>query len=1128
MDTEEAAPAAASSAPLTLSVKMLDSTVHTVVISQENPQVLDLRREVASVAEVPVERQRLIFRGAVLRDDKSLADYHLENGHVLHLVVKPEEPRPNNPGAPPGAPQPRRRHHHHHHHHHPHNPQGQRLGRPANPIMLRVTGFPRGDNLTFQTRAIGIPRGGNLTFENIRSIVTSVLQALQLPASAAQRGGASAAAAAMTASVHANRRQSGRAHIAQTTLADVNTALDRLGSPQIPTEQLPEDSVEALQFLVGAVVNVQRALIERNEALRGSLPSGVENVANDRAETQRLASAASDFALSANISNGLTGLAAAIVGTSEAERRAASQDQQTGAAENSPDQVDSQPTANEAPQGAAEEQTQRAQQGGVQFQTGFTYESNGTQDASNVVDMVVNGFTPLISNVVNMLVQSQQDGNQGGATGNRDVQDQPVPGETTDQQRTPGDATNEQQAQSGARNQQQGTGSQASQQRLPQVHVPMQDGNSVSQLIPNIAPVIQGILQSLTEQRQRQQAAHQPGSETPADTTGGNVDSDVRFHVNVHRHQTAGQNAETGPASVTHVHVHTHRNPPSQNAQTPRSQGPPAEQGASVEAHNGSDPGLGERAEGPLRSEPRSEPAAQGGPQSDNPELAEYANLFGRIMNEIQSSASAQGAGVQGPSPSVGHLVRNAMEGSSLNSTDESELEGLLRHAMENVSIVQLMGVLNGNFEFVQSMRQPVRTYCLENFTEMDSSAEGADALADRLLNDDLEKFITELDNELATSDRRRPDSRTARERILPILHRRSREIMRCIMDERIQDEEFPSLASSLLDWTVGECAYNLSNMMIGGWPDAQNFIRRLVSTHGQELCGAELGMVMAMGSGLLLRYATDSRGRWIQQLNRSGDERTEPTSVNDVQTDAPAPAAHGNAGVGERSIPSGAAVEATPASRAVETSQSMGAPAEAEDSNLDALLDEVAELVNEEDESMEDLVEALAAEAAAEAGDVPVTDQIREDGNSVLRSDPISSSQTGSGDVFDQYLVPEDAKKWRSLVEKDKIRQTGLRKKPTSRGYRLGGTNKPPPPVSPLTDTGAAEMATTALRKASRSAGVSAEEADQACKELEDSGVALSYNQQLQRSLSSRLASDPDFDPSRFPNASKRFKTGR
>lgn len=40
--------------------------------------------------------------------------------------------------------------------------------------------------------------------------------------------------------------------------------------------------------------------------------------------------------------------------------------------------------------------------------------------------------------------------------------------------------------------------------------------------------------------------------------------------------------------------------------------------------------------------------------------------------------------------------------------------------------------------------------------------------------------------------------------------------------------------------------------------------------------------------------------------------------------------------------------------------------------------------MVNEEDESMEDLVDALAAEAAAEAGDVPLTEQIGEDGNSV------------------------------------------------------------------------------------------------------------------------------------------------
>mmetsp|Transcript_35389 Transcript_35389/g.140634 ORF Transcript_35389/g.140634 Transcript_35389/m.140634 type:complete len:1013 (-) Transcript_35389:119-3157(-) len=988
MDTEEAAPAAASSTPLTLSVKMLDSTAHTVVISQENPQVSDLRREVASVAEVPVERQRLIFRGAVLRDDKSLADYHLENGHVLHLVVKPEVPMTSSPGAPPGAPQPRRRHHHHHHHH-PQNPQGQRQGRPANPIMLRVTGVPRGDNLTFQTRAMGIPRGGNLTFENIRSIVTSVLQALQLPVCAAQRGGASAAAAAMTASVHANRRQSGRAHIAQTTLADINKALDRLGSPQIPTDQLPEDSVEALQFLVDAAANVQRALIERNEALRGSLPSGVENVANDRPAAQRLASAASDFALSANISNGLTGLAAAIVGTSQAERRAA-QDQQTSVAENSPDQ-DSQRAANEPQPGAAEEQTQSAQQGGVQFQTGFTYESNGAQDASSVVDM---------------------DGNQGGATGNQDERDQPVPGETTDQQRTPGDAANAQQAQARTGNEQQGTSSQASQQQTPpqvyvrmppQVHVQMEEGSNIPEWIPNIlprqmAPVIQGMLQSL--ERQRQQAAHQPDSETRAGTNGGNVDSDVRFHVNVHRHQTAGQNAETGPPNVTHVHVHTQRNPPPQNAQTPPSQGPSPGQ-APREAPSSSDPGLGGMAEGPLRSEPGSEPAAQGGPQSDNPELAEYVNLIGRIMNTIQSSTSARRAGVQGPAPSLGHLVRDAMEESSLNSPDESELSGLLRHAMENVSIFQCIDALNGNLEFAQTMRQPIRTYCLENFTETDSSAEGADALADRLLNDDLEKFITELDNELANSDRRRPDSRTARELILPVLRRRSREIMRYIMDEHVQDEELPRLASSLLDWTVGECAYNLSNMMIGGWPDAQNFIRRLVSTYGQQICGRELGTVVAMGSGLLLRYATDSRGRWIQRLNRSGDARTEPSGVTDVQMDAPAPAAHENAAAGERTIPSDTTVEATPASLVVETSRTMGAHAEPEDSNLDALLDEVAELVNEEDESMEDLVDALAAEAAAEAGDVPLTEQIGEDGNSVLRSDNISSSQTGMSSFY-------------------------------------------------------------------------------------------------------------------------------
>ncbi|KAL6199741.1 hypothetical protein ACLB2K_029524 [Fragaria x ananassa] len=42
----------------------------------------------------PVGQQRLIFRGKVLKDDHPLSEYHLENGHTLHLVVRqPSQPQ---------------------------------------------------------------------------------------------------------------------------------------------------------------------------------------------------------------------------------------------------------------------------------------------------------------------------------------------------------------------------------------------------------------------------------------------------------------------------------------------------------------------------------------------------------------------------------------------------------------------------------------------------------------------------------------------------------------------------------------------------------------------------------------------------------------------------------------------------------------------------------------------------------------------------------------------------------------------------------------------------------------------------------------------------------------------------
>ncbi|GFZ10501.1 ubiquitin-like superfamily protein [Actinidia rufa] len=53
------------------------------------------KEKIASEIGLPVGQQRLIFRGKVLKDDHLLSEYHVENGHTLHLVVRqPSESQP--------------------------------------------------------------------------------------------------------------------------------------------------------------------------------------------------------------------------------------------------------------------------------------------------------------------------------------------------------------------------------------------------------------------------------------------------------------------------------------------------------------------------------------------------------------------------------------------------------------------------------------------------------------------------------------------------------------------------------------------------------------------------------------------------------------------------------------------------------------------------------------------------------------------------------------------------------------------------------------------------------------------------------------------------------------------------
>lgn len=70
-----------------LNIKTLDSQIYSFQVDKNMP-VSSFKEKIVNEIGVPVDRQRLIFRGRVLKDDHLLSEYHVENGHTLHLVER--------------------------------------------------------------------------------------------------------------------------------------------------------------------------------------------------------------------------------------------------------------------------------------------------------------------------------------------------------------------------------------------------------------------------------------------------------------------------------------------------------------------------------------------------------------------------------------------------------------------------------------------------------------------------------------------------------------------------------------------------------------------------------------------------------------------------------------------------------------------------------------------------------------------------------------------------------------------------------------------------------------------------------------------------------------------------------
>ncbi|KAM1423481.1 hypothetical protein TB2_015724 [Malus domestica] len=86
---------ATSDSNLEINIKTLDSQMYSFQVDK-NMRVSLFKEKIADQTGVPVGQQRLIFRGRVLKDDHPLSEYHLENGHTLHLVIRqPSQPQPS-------------------------------------------------------------------------------------------------------------------------------------------------------------------------------------------------------------------------------------------------------------------------------------------------------------------------------------------------------------------------------------------------------------------------------------------------------------------------------------------------------------------------------------------------------------------------------------------------------------------------------------------------------------------------------------------------------------------------------------------------------------------------------------------------------------------------------------------------------------------------------------------------------------------------------------------------------------------------------------------------------------------------------------------------------------------------
>lgn len=89
-----------SDAQVTFKVKTSSDSTHAITMS-ESASVLDLKTKLSGEAfeNIPVDRQRLIYSGRVMKNDDPLSNYKIKPNNTIHMVKSAA----SNPTPPPAS-----------------------------------------------------------------------------------------------------------------------------------------------------------------------------------------------------------------------------------------------------------------------------------------------------------------------------------------------------------------------------------------------------------------------------------------------------------------------------------------------------------------------------------------------------------------------------------------------------------------------------------------------------------------------------------------------------------------------------------------------------------------------------------------------------------------------------------------------------------------------------------------------------------------------------------------------------------------------------------------------------------------------------------------------------------------